>query len=130
MKVVTELVFALLGLRAAEMTALPSNIIQEAKTIASKVSQQLLVWFIKIRFGLFVLYTFYLHSILSGAFAACATLCATVKQVLIKENNIRRSAVANIFMPQKILFFLSDKCWKKETRPKVCFIIPLGQTSQ
>lgn len=33
------------GLRAAEMTALPSNIIQEAKIIASKVSQQLLVWF-------------------------------------------------------------------------------------
>lgn len=32
-----------LGLRAAEMTALPSDIIQEAKTIASKVSQQLLV---------------------------------------------------------------------------------------
>ncbi|XP_036980935.1 mutS protein homolog 4 isoform X3 [Acanthopagrus latus] len=30
------------GLRAAEMTALPSTIIQEAKTIASKVSQQLL----------------------------------------------------------------------------------------
>ncbi|XP_032356934.1 mutS protein homolog 4 [Etheostoma spectabile] len=30
------------GLRAAEMTALPSNIIQEAKIIASKVSQQLL----------------------------------------------------------------------------------------
>ncbi|XP_042244845.1 mutS protein homolog 4 isoform X2 [Thunnus maccoyii] len=30
------------GLRAAEMTSLPSSIIQEAKTIASKVSQQLL----------------------------------------------------------------------------------------
>uniref|UniRef100_H3C5D0 MutS homolog 4 n=1 Tax=Tetraodon nigroviridis TaxID=99883 RepID=H3C5D0_TETNG len=30
------------GLRAAEMTSLPSDIIQEAKTIASKVSQQLL----------------------------------------------------------------------------------------
>uniref|UniRef100_A0A3Q3E6L5 MutS homolog 4 n=1 Tax=Labrus bergylta TaxID=56723 RepID=A0A3Q3E6L5_9LABR len=30
------------GLRAAEMTALPSDIIQEAKTIASKVSEQLL----------------------------------------------------------------------------------------
>ncbi|TKS86444.1 MutS protein -like protein 4 [Collichthys lucidus] len=30
------------GLRAAEMTTLPSDIIQEAKTIASKVSQQLL----------------------------------------------------------------------------------------
>ncbi|XP_074517293.1 mutS protein homolog 4 isoform X2 [Sebastes fasciatus] len=30
------------GLRAAEMTALPSSIIQEAKMIASKVSQQLL----------------------------------------------------------------------------------------
>nr|XP_040055241.1 mutS protein homolog 4 isoform X1 [Gasterosteus aculeatus aculeatus] len=30
------------GLRAAEMTALPSNIIQEAKMIASKVNQQLL----------------------------------------------------------------------------------------
>ncbi|XP_044079862.1 mutS protein homolog 4 isoform X2 [Siniperca chuatsi] len=30
------------GLRAAEMTALPSNIIQEAKTIASKVRKQLL----------------------------------------------------------------------------------------
>ncbi|XP_034531708.1 mutS protein homolog 4 isoform X2 [Notolabrus celidotus] len=30
------------GLRAAEMTALPSDIIQEAKTVASKVSQQLL----------------------------------------------------------------------------------------
>lgn len=58
MKMVTELVFALLGLRAAEMTALPSNIIREAKTIASKVNQQLLVWFIKIRFCLLVLYTF------------------------------------------------------------------------
>uniref|UniRef100_A0A3P9CZT4 DNA mismatch repair protein n=1 Tax=Maylandia zebra TaxID=106582 RepID=A0A3P9CZT4_9CICH len=30
------------GLRAAEMTALPSSVIQEAKTIASKVSQQFL----------------------------------------------------------------------------------------
>ncbi|XP_061599274.1 mutS protein homolog 4 [Cololabis saira] len=30
------------GLRAAEMTALPPNVIQEAKTVASKVSQQLL----------------------------------------------------------------------------------------
>uniref|UniRef100_A0A3Q1JBY1 DNA mismatch repair protein n=1 Tax=Anabas testudineus TaxID=64144 RepID=A0A3Q1JBY1_ANATE len=30
------------GLRAAEMTSLPSTIIQEAKTVASKVSQQLL----------------------------------------------------------------------------------------
>lgn len=40
------LVFALLGLRAAEMTSLPSSIVQEAKAIASKVSQQLLVWFI------------------------------------------------------------------------------------
>ena len=49
---VTELVFALPGLRAAEMTALPSTIIQEAKTIASKVSQQLLVWFTKIWFFL------------------------------------------------------------------------------
>lgn len=43
-KSVTELVSALLGLRAAEMTALPSNIIQEAKMIASKVNQQLLVF--------------------------------------------------------------------------------------
>uniref|UniRef100_A0A4W5JMF8 MutS homolog 4 n=1 Tax=Hucho hucho TaxID=62062 RepID=A0A4W5JMF8_9TELE len=33
------------GLRAAEMTALPSTIIQEAKAISSKVSQQLLVCF-------------------------------------------------------------------------------------
>lgn len=38
----------LLGLRAAEMTSLPSTIIQEAKTVASKVSQQLLVCFINI----------------------------------------------------------------------------------
>uniref|UniRef100_A0A8P4KNV6 MutS homolog 4 n=1 Tax=Dicentrarchus labrax TaxID=13489 RepID=A0A8P4KNV6_DICLA len=38
------------GLRAAEMTALPSNIIQEAKKMASKVSQHLLVWFMNIRF--------------------------------------------------------------------------------
>uniref|UniRef100_H2MNA4 MutS homolog 4 n=1 Tax=Oryzias latipes TaxID=8090 RepID=H2MNA4_ORYLA len=34
----------LYGLRAAEMTALPPNIIQEARTIASKVSQQLMVY--------------------------------------------------------------------------------------
>lgn len=34
------------GLRAAEMTALPPTIIQEAKAIASRVSQQLLVWLI------------------------------------------------------------------------------------
>lgn len=31
------------GLRAAEMTSLPSDIIKEAKTVVSKVSQQLLV---------------------------------------------------------------------------------------
>lgn len=35
--------FPHLGLRAAEMTALPSDIIQEANTIASRVSQQFLV---------------------------------------------------------------------------------------
>lgn len=44
-----------LGLRAAEMTALPPSIIQEAKTITSRVNQQLLVWLRKIGFGLFVL---------------------------------------------------------------------------
>lgn len=42
-KLLIELTFTPLGLRAAEMTALPPSIIQEAKTVASKVSQQLLV---------------------------------------------------------------------------------------
>lgn len=55
MESVTELVFVFLGLRAAEMTALPSSVIQEAKTIASKVSQQFLVWFRKFSYWLFVL---------------------------------------------------------------------------
>lgn len=50
---VTMFIIASVGLRAAEMTALPSNIIQEAKTIASKVSQQLLVRFRNIILGLF-----------------------------------------------------------------------------
>ena len=35
--------FAFLGLKAAEMTALPASIVEEAKAIASNVSQQLLV---------------------------------------------------------------------------------------
>lgn len=46
-----RLLFALLGLRAAEMTVLPSRIIQEAKIIASSVSQQLMVGFIRCRFS-------------------------------------------------------------------------------
>lgn len=49
-----KVLFALQGLRAAEMTVLPSRIIQEARIIASSVSQQLLVW--KWRFGLFVVF--------------------------------------------------------------------------
>lgn len=41
--------FTFIGLKAAEMTALPSTIVHEAKTIASNVSQQLMVWFTLIR---------------------------------------------------------------------------------
>ena len=48
--VVVVVVFSLVcaaavGLRAAEMTALPRSIIQDAKAISSRVSQQLLVGF-------------------------------------------------------------------------------------
>lgn len=43
---ISLLFFALVGLRAAEMTALPRSIIQDAKAISSRVSQQLLVGFL------------------------------------------------------------------------------------
>lgn len=68
--------FALLGLRAAEMTALPTSLIEEAKIIASNVSQQLLVCFTQLWICLFVVLTFslslYVH-----------IDCMQVKQALI-----------------------------------------------
>lgn len=68
------------------MTALPLNIIQEAKTIASKVSQQLLVWFKNIEFclcptvfgasaGVPFMYTTWFNNI--------PTMCATIKQAFV-----------------------------------------------
>lgn len=43
LKKLVTFIFPLPGLRAAEMTSLPSDLIKEAKTVVSKVSQQLLV---------------------------------------------------------------------------------------
>lgn len=90
MKTVKELVLAPLGLRAAEMTALPSSIIQEAKIIASRVSQQLLVWLMKISFSPFcptmfsgsscsVCLLFTVH--LSLCFYSMSHICETVKDL-------------------------------------------------
>lgn len=64
-KYVTAFIIASVGLRAAEITALPSNIIQEAKAIASKVSQQLLVRFGNIMFGLLNICTSCVQNILN-----------------------------------------------------------------
>ena len=88
------------GLRAAEMTALPANIIQEAKAIAPKVNQQLCVWASSLKYHVVSIWCFK-----PDVFSLCMdhcnytfTMCACKSKTnfQMNETNIRHLKTHNV----------------------------------